>query len=155
MTGRALSLILNAVINRGEKKKNPARQQRQTVFQTNLFECRQISLCPICIEQTDLISPDGRVKRAPTQLTCDSVSCESEVSLVSQSASSLAEAKWNTLYFHADAFHDISTGDKGWWSSELAVGVQFLFCQILVLNSFNSVLNVQQDMISVASTGAD
>lgn len=55
MTGRALSLILNAVIN-GEINTS-AWQQRQRVFQTDSFECRQISLCPICIEQTDLISP--------------------------------------------------------------------------------------------------
>lgn len=49
--------------------------------------------------------------------------------------------------------HDISTGDKGWCSSELAVDVQLLFCPISVPNSLNSVLNVQQDVISVASTG--
>lgn len=141
---RTLSLMLNGVMNRGEKDTSP-RQLRQTVFQTNLFECRQISLWPRLHRANRPNLSDGRVKRVSTQLTC-----ESKVSLVSQSAASLVEAKWNTLYFHTVRFLSAAfrSSYMTFWFGTTVGGHPSWPCVCgfyLLVTKF--VLNIQQDVI--------
>lgn len=97
------------------------------------------------------------MKRVPTQLTCDSVFCESKVSSVSQSTPSLVGATWNTLYFHTVQFlSDVCHSSYMTFLFGTKVGgrrvgcacVVLMLLHFLVMNSQHSVLNVQQDVVT-------